>query len=79
MEFLEFVNHNTWSSEGWNMEIEFLCKGTSCNWQLRYAGLRFEGKITVTSASPCVSADLACLQDVPFFPQWSMWDLLEGG
>lgn len=61
------------------MDTEFLCKGASCNWQLPYAGLRFEGRITVTSASPRVSAAVACLQDVPFFPQCSMWDLLEGG
>ena len=72
MEFLEFVNHNMWNSEGGSMDIEFLRKRTSCNWQLHYAGLRFEGKITVTSASPYVSADLASLQNVPFFPQCSM-------
>lgn len=61
------------------MDIEFLCKRTSCNWQIHYAGLRVEGEITVTSASLCVNEDLACLQDAPVFPQCSIWDLLEGG
>ena len=61
------------------MDIEFLLKGTSCDWQPHYAGLKCEGKITVTSASPCVRVDLACLWHVSFFPQCSIWDLLEGG
>lgn len=61
------------------MDIECLLKGTSCDWRPHYAGLKCEGKITVASASPCVRVDLACLWDVPFFPQCSIRDLLEGG
>ena len=40
------------------MDIEFLRKRTSCNWQLHYAGLRFEGKITVTAGELSQTIDV---------------------
>lgn len=57
IEFFEFVSHSIWSSEGWDLDIEFLLMGNLGDWQPHYQGLKCEDSITVTSAR----VDLACL------------------